>query len=86
MDLSKPIVPAPAGYVVDLENPQRRGEAIITWVGIIGMIIATVLLVIRAFTKLVVVKALASDDCEFRTKRLNESFSPTGQGVFFSHG
>lgn len=64
MDLSKPIVPAPAGYVVDLENPQRRGEAIITWVGIVGMIIATALLTIRTYTKLVVVKKLASDDCE----------------------
>jgi hypothetical protein len=65
MDLSKPIVPAPHGYVVDLENPQRRGEAIIIWVGIVGMVIATTLLFIRAYTKLVVVKTLASDDCEF---------------------
>jgi hypothetical protein len=65
MDLSKPIVPAPYGYVVDLENPQRRGEAIITWVGIVGMVIATTFLVVRAYTKLVFVKKLASDDCEF---------------------
>ncbi|KAF2443255.1 hypothetical protein P171DRAFT_433553 [Karstenula rhodostoma CBS 690.94] len=62
MDLSKPIVPAPAGYIVDLENPHRRGEAIITWVGIVGMIIATSLLAIRTYTKLVIVKKFASDD------------------------
>ncbi|KAL1594363.1 hypothetical protein SLS60_010123 [Paraconiothyrium brasiliense] len=62
MDLNKPIVPPPTGYVVDLENPQRRGEAVITWVGIVGMVIATTLLLIRVYTKLVVVKKLASDD------------------------
>lgn len=63
-DLNKPIIPAPDGYVVDLENPQQRGEAIITWVGIVGMVIATALLMIRAYTKLVLVKKIASDDCE----------------------
>lgn len=63
-DLNKPIVPAPPGYVVDLENPQRRGESIITWVGIIGMVLATTLLLVRAYTKVVLVKKMASDDCK----------------------
>ncbi|KAJ4989116.1 integral membrane protein [Stagonosporopsis vannaccii] len=62
MDLDKPIVPAPNGYIVDLQNPQRRGEAVITWVGIVGMGIATILLLIRAYTKVVLVKKMASDD------------------------
>ncbi|KAH6614189.1 hypothetical protein C7974DRAFT_444198 [Boeremia exigua] len=62
IDLSKPIVPAPDGYVVDLQHPQRRGEAIITWVGIVGMVIATILLMIRAYTKIMLVKKLSSDD------------------------
>jgi hypothetical protein len=64
VDLDRPIVPAPGGYVVDLEHPQRRGEAIITWVGIAGMAIATLLLVVRAYTKIVLVKKLSSDDCK----------------------
>ncbi|KAF2641565.1 hypothetical protein P280DRAFT_426256 [Massarina eburnea CBS 473.64] len=61
-DLNKPIVPAPVGYVVDLENPQRRGEDIIAWAGIVGMVIATALLIIRAYTKVVLVKKITSDD------------------------
>lgn len=64
VDLNQPIVPAPGGYVVDLENPQRRGEAVITWVGVVGMVIATSLLIVRAYTKLVLVKKLSSDDCK----------------------
>ena len=64
VDLDKPIVPAPHGYVVDLHNPQRRGEAVITWVGIVGMVLATTLLMIRAYTKAVLVKKIESDDCE----------------------
>ena len=64
VDLDKPIVPAPDGYTVDLANPQRRGEAIITWFGIVGMVLATVLLIIRAYTKIYLVKAITSDDCE----------------------
>jgi hypothetical protein len=65
VDLDKPIVPAPAGYVVDHANPQRRGEALITWVGIVGMVVATALMIIRAYTKVVLVKKLSSDDCEY---------------------
>lgn len=66
-DLEKPIVPTPTGYVVDLENPQRRGEAVIIWVGIVGLVVATILLVIRAYTKVVLVKKVASDDCKSST-------------------
>ena len=68
-DLNKPIMPAPANYLVDLENPQRRGEALIVWVGVVGMATATVLLLIRLYTKLVLVKKITSDDCR----------SPAGQ-------
>ncbi|KAE9962581.1 hypothetical protein BLS_000164 [Venturia inaequalis] len=62
IDLEKPIVSAPVGYVINLENPQRRGEAVIVWVGMIGLIVATILLMIRAYTKVVLVKKVASDD------------------------
>jgi len=63
-DLTQPIVRAPDDYVVDLENPQRRGEAIILWIGIVGTIISTFLLAVRAYTKAVLVKKLSSDDCK----------------------
>jgi hypothetical protein len=72
-DFNKPIVPAPAGYLVDLDNPQRRGQTIITYIRILGMLIATMLLVIRANTKLVYVKKVSSDDCEFYLQRTEES-------------
>ncbi|KAI4934506.1 hypothetical protein J4E85_002363 [Alternaria conjuncta] len=61
-DLTQPIVPAPDDYVVDLENPQRRGELIILWIGIVGTVISTFLLAVRAYTKVVLVKKLSSDD------------------------
>jgi len=64
MDPNKPILAPPPGFVVDLENPQRRGQTVLTWVGIVGMVIATTLLIIRTYTKLVVVKKLHSDDCK----------------------
>ncbi|KAI4671176.1 uncharacterized protein J4E88_009209 [Alternaria novae-zelandiae] len=62
VDLTQPIVRAPDDYVVDLENPQRRGEVIILWIGIVGTIISTFLLAVRAYTKAVLVKKLSSDD------------------------
>lgn len=65
VDLDKPIVPAPEGYVISLDNPQRRGQALITWVGVVGMVIATALLVIRAYTKVRLVKKISSEDCEY---------------------
>jgi predicted nucleic acid-binding Zn ribbon protein len=65
INLNAPIVSAPVGYVVDLENPQRRGEAIIVWVGVTGLVMATVLLMIRAYTKIALAKKVTSDDCKF---------------------
>ncbi|KAH6883257.1 hypothetical protein BKA58DRAFT_435004 [Alternaria rosae] len=63
VDLTQPIVPAPGGYVVDLENPQRRGEATILWIGIVGTAISTCLLAVRVYTKVMLVKKVSSDDC-----------------------
>jgi hypothetical protein len=64
VDLDKPIVPAPASYVIDLANPQRHGEALILWFGLVGMLISTALLILRAYTKMVIVKKVSSDDCK----------------------
>lgn len=80
-NLNKPIVPAPANYVVDLENPQRRGEAIITCVGIMGIVNATALLIVRAYTKVVLVKKIASDDCRSRLQETVVKLSNTSGRV-----
>ncbi|KAF1362648.1 hypothetical protein EJ07DRAFT_105666, partial [Lizonia empirigonia] len=54
--------PPPPGCVVDLDNPQRRGQDLITWIGIVGLFIATVLLIVRMYTKAVLAKKINSDD------------------------
>lgn len=64
-DLSKPILPPPPGYIVDLDNPQRRGQNLIPWIGIVGLVIATALLIVRVYTKAVLAKKITSDDCGF---------------------
>ncbi|KAI8937382.1 hypothetical protein NX059_006586 [Plenodomus lindquistii] len=62
LDLTQPIIPAPPGYVVSLDNPQQQGKDLIIWIGIVGMGLSTLLLIIRAYTKVVLVKKLSSDD------------------------
>ncbi|KAG9186348.1 hypothetical protein G6011_02904 [Alternaria panax] len=62
MDMNQPIFPAPPGYVVDVDNPQRTGEAANLWVGIVGMIVAAVFIAIRVFTKIRLAKTFTPDD------------------------
>lgn len=54
--------PAPDGYVVDVANPQRMGEAANFYVGLIGMILAAVFLSIRIYTKTVLARNFSADD------------------------
>lgn len=65
MDLNQPLFPAPDGYVVDLANPQRMGEAANFWVGVVGMILAALFLGIRIYTKVVLARCFAADDGTF---------------------
>ena len=60
MDL--PLFPAPAGYLVDMENPQRMGAAVNFWVGGVGMFLATTFLSIRIYTKTFLARSFAADD------------------------
>lgn len=65
MDMDKPIFPAPPGYMVNLTNPQRSGQAANFWIGIVGMIVAAAFLGIRVYTKTILAKRFAADDGEF---------------------
>jgi len=62
MDMNQPIFPAPPGYFVDLDNPQRTGEAANFWVGTLGMIVAAIFMVIRVYTKTRLAKNFTPDD------------------------
>jgi hypothetical protein len=70
---NNPIMPAPAGYLVDLENPQRRDQTTITCVGVVEVLFATISLIIRVCTKLVFVKKVSLDGYEFHLKHMEES-------------
>ncbi|KAF2715753.1 hypothetical protein K504DRAFT_511193 [Pleomassaria siparia CBS 279.74] len=60
--MSKPLVPAPPGYTVDVAHPQRQGQVLNYWVASVGMVLATVFVGIRAYTKIVLVRKWASED------------------------
>ena len=62
MDMNLPMFPAPDGYVVNVANPQRMGEAANFYVGLIGMILAAVFLSIRIYTKTVLARNFSADD------------------------
>jgi hypothetical protein len=62
MDMNKPVFPAPAGYIVDILHPQRSGEAPNIWVGTVGMIISSLFMEIRLYTKIKLAKNFTADD------------------------
>lgn len=69
MDMNQPLFPAPPGYIVDVANPQRDGEAANFWVGVIGMILAALFLSIRLYTKIVLARNFSADDGKFGTAK-----------------
>lgn len=56
------VLPAPAGYVVDFENPTRTGNVAGYWVTGIGLILSTSFLAMRMYTKLIITKNFSLDD------------------------
>jgi len=56
------VLPAPAGYVVDFENPIRNGDVAGYWVTGVGLILSSSFLAMRMYTKLVITKNFALDD------------------------
>jgi len=65
MDMTKPIFPAPPGYIVDVDDPQRTGETANFWIGTLGMIIAAIFMAIRVYTKTRIAKNFTPDDGKF---------------------
>lgn len=54
--------PAPAGYIVRLENPERSDVAANLWVGSVGMCLAADFMETRLYTKLMLARSFTSDD------------------------
>lgn len=56
------MLPAPAGYDVDFEDPARRGVLAGYWATGIGLVLSTSFLAMRIYTKLVITKSFSVDD------------------------
>ena len=56
------VLPPPAGYVVDFDNPARIGNVAGYWVTGIALVISTSCLAMRMYTKLVITKNFSFDD------------------------
>jgi hypothetical protein len=57
-------LPPPAGYIVDFDDPQRRGLPDVYYVAGFGCFISLLFIIQRFYTRLVVEKTLHVDDCE----------------------
>ncbi|KIW03028.1 uncharacterized protein PV09_05682 [Verruconis gallopava] len=56
------LVPAPSGYHVDFEHPQRRGIPAAYWVTGVGLVISTMFLAMRLYTKIRIVREFKAED------------------------
>ena len=88
MDMNKPIFPAPPGYIVDVDNPQRAGEAANFWISTLGMIVAAIFMAIRVYTKTRLAKNFTPDDSEFcrsgRHRRRPKSLHSVSDNIYSS--
>jgi len=81
MDMNKPIFPAPPGYIVDVDNPQRTGEAANFWIGTLGMIVAAIFMAIRVYTKTRLAKNFTPDDSKPICSSQNRERSQTSCAI-----
>ncbi|KAF2744974.1 hypothetical protein M011DRAFT_460462 [Sporormia fimetaria CBS 119925] len=65
MDPRTPLFPAPEGYIVNLDNPQRSGVAANLWVGSVGIVLSTILFSIRIYTKTFLARNFSADDVQY---------------------
>ena len=79
--MNKPIFPAPPGYVVDVDNPQRSGEAANFWIGTLGMIVAAIFMTIRVYTKTRLAKNFTPDDSKLIRSGQDRERSQTSYAV-----
>ena len=59
------LIPAPPGYVVDFDNPTRRGVPAGYWITGIGLVISTLFFAMRTYTKARIVRDFRAEDCKF---------------------
>lgn len=55
-------IPAPSGWVVDLENPTRTQDHTAYIVSTIGIITCTLFLAMRIYTKAIIARAFGLED------------------------
>lgn len=59
------LLPAPPGYVVDFDHPQRRGLPAGYWICGVGLLLSSSFLAMRVYTKLRLSKDFKLEDCGF---------------------
>lgn len=58
------LLPAPDGYVVDFDNPQRQATHEAYWVASVGNVVALLFLMQKLYTKIHLDKRFQTDDSE----------------------
>lgn len=58
------LFPAPAGYVVDFDNPQRRGDVASYWCFGCGVFLAALFAIQRVYVKIGLGMGWTADDCK----------------------
>lgn len=59
---SAPAAPAPAGYHVNMQNPQVKDVEIGLWISIVGVVVATFFLVLRVYTRPLLTRMFGVED------------------------
>lgn len=60
------VIPPPPGEVVDLSGAMTAGQKRVLIVYIIGLVLATITIVLRLYTRLAIVRKMGLDDCTLR--------------------
>jgi cytochrome c-type biogenesis protein CcmH/NrfF len=60
-------LPAPSGYVVNFDHPQRKGIPMVYWVTGVGLVLATIAITMRIYTRARIVKEFKYEDCKLLT-------------------
>lgn len=67
-------LPAPDGYVVDFDNPERRADVATYWCFGVGMSLAMLFTAQRVYVKLGIGTGWRLDDCKQPRMPLNQMF------------
>jgi hypothetical protein len=58
------LLPAPPGYVVDFDHPQRRGVPACFWITGVGFVLSSSFFAMRTYTKARVIRDFKAEDCK----------------------